>query len=553
MQLDESLIADDVSRAWLVWSGAAEVALADAFRFSGGHVPARGLVLGCGSALFHVVRLGGPMVKRVRCNIADAVDAADVFLFRDSSIAPLFDMERRFQVVLDVLGAMVRYGVSLARSVELTAQWNRILAAGSLCPVTFGDLHAVEGLGIGDFHRVVSDVHHRLSDFIREVVVHRRDEAIKVWRNWLREDPMVHPYKRLRPDLVLPAPFLQCKAHLTPGGSGVLADRLQFMSRDDVVALDESLDAGDVSCAWLVWSSAVEAALADAFRFSGPVPDRGLVLGRSAVRMRTVRLGGPLKRPVRRNAADAREGEDVHLKSDSSAALLDLRRWLESFMDVLNGRSVELLVHWDRVLQEWPLGPATQGDLLAARECGLGESRRLVGDLYCRLSDFIHWVVVHRRDVAITAWRSWLQEDPLVHPEKWLRPDVVPPAPFLQCQAHLTPGGPGVLADPARIDEEFPQAWPPYFCRSGQRETSLEEFSDEVDGCLPLLSEVCLPDLTGEMLADVVRREGVTAGGLDGWGWRELKVLPVAWNDGLVRILTKVEEIGASPDGLLDA
>ena len=30
-------------------------------------------------------------------------------------------------------------------------------------------------------------------------------------------------------------------------------------------------------------------------------------------------------------------------------------------------------------------------------------------------------------------------------------PDLVPPAPFL----HLTPGGSGVLADPAKIDEEF--------------------------------------------------------------------------------------------------
>ena len=33
--------------------------------------------------------------------------------------------------------------------------------------------------------------------------------------------------------------------------------------------------------AWLIWSSAVEAALADAYRFAGgPVPDNGLVLGR---------------------------------------------------------------------------------------------------------------------------------------------------------------------------------------------------------------------------------------------------------------------------------
>ena len=112
-------------------------------------------------------------------------------------------------------------------------------------------------------------------------------------------------------------------------------------------------------------------------------------------------------------------------------------------------------------------------------------------------------------------------EDPLVHPYKRLRPDLVPPAPFLQCKPHLTPGGSGVLADLARIDEEFRKAWLPYFCRSGQRDTSLEEFSLEVEGWLPSLPLVDLPRLTGQMLADVVHRKSATAGGLDGWGWRE--------------------------------
>ena len=113
-----SLDAGDVSRAWLVWSGAAEAALADAFRFCGGPLPSRGLVLGRGSASFRIVRLGGQKVQKARGNVADAQDAADVFLHRDSSIAPLLDMRRRFKAVMDVLGAMIRYGVSLARSVE---------------------------------------------------------------------------------------------------------------------------------------------------------------------------------------------------------------------------------------------------------------------------------------------------------------------------------------------------------------------------------------------------------------------------------------------------
>ena len=163
-------------------------------------------------------------MRKARGNAADALDAADVFLYRDYSIAPVLDMRRRFKAVMDVLDCMIRHGGSLSRSVELTAQWDGILTVGPLYPVTSGDLHAVEGLGLGDFHRVVSDVHHRLSDFIHGIVVHRRDEAIKGWRNWLREDPTVHPYKWLRPVLVHPAPFLQCKPHLTPGGSGVLAD-----------------------------------------------------------------------------------------------------------------------------------------------------------------------------------------------------------------------------------------------------------------------------------------------------------------------------------------
>ena len=83
------------------------------------------------------------------------------------------------------------------------------------------------------------------------------------------------------------------------------------------------------------------------------------------------------------------------------------------------------------------------------------------------------------------------------------------------------------------IGEEFRKAWLPYFCRSGQRDTSLEEFNEEVEGWLPLLSEVALPRLTGQMLADVVQRKDTTAG--------SLKWLEVVGVEGLC------------PDDLLDA
>ena len=106
-------------------------------------------------------------------------------------------MRRRFKAVMDVLGAMIRSGVSLSRSVELTAQWDGILAARPLYPVTLDDVSLDRGLGIGAFHQAASDVHRRLSDFSHAVVVHRRDEATGRWRDWIREDPMVHPYRWL--------------------------------------------------------------------------------------------------------------------------------------------------------------------------------------------------------------------------------------------------------------------------------------------------------------------------------------------------------------------
>ena len=78
---------------------------------------------------------------------------------------------------------------------------------------------------------------------------------------------------------------------------------------DDALNLDGSLADGDVSLAWMIWSSAVEAALADAYRFAGgPVPDNDLVLGRGVFRSCSVRLGGPEVRRALNFFADSQEG-----------------------------------------------------------------------------------------------------------------------------------------------------------------------------------------------------------------------------------------------------
>ena len=129
-------------------------------------------MLGRGCALFRVVQLGGHKVRKVRDNVSDVVDGAGVFLYRDSSIAPLLDLRRRLKAVMGVLHFMIRFGISFARSVELTIQWDKILAVGPCYLVRADDLGVVWGLGIGEFHHVVTGLRRRLSDFIHSVVVH---------------------------------------------------------------------------------------------------------------------------------------------------------------------------------------------------------------------------------------------------------------------------------------------------------------------------------------------------------------------------------------------
>ena len=306
----------------------------------------------------------------------------------------------------------------------------------------------------------------------------------------------------------------------------VYHERVQFMSRQDALQLDESLDAGDVSRPWLVWSRAAETALtssvvvqfrAEVWFLGGGVLCSGLS---GLVVTRYGRLVAMLMMSMMLLVYSC-------IRTLLFAPLLHMRRRFKAVMVVLGAmiqygvslsRSVEITAQWDKILAVGPWYPVTIDDLSAVRGLGTGDFHRVVADVHHRLSDFIHAVVVHRRDEAIREWRNWIREDPMMHSFRWLRPDLVLPAPFLQCKPHLTPGGSGVLADPARIDEEFRKTWLPNFCRSGQRDTSLEEFDREVDVWLLLLLEVDLPGLTGQVLADVVPRKGATAGSLDGLG-----------------------------------
>ena len=86
----------NVSRAWSIWSSAAEAALVHAYQFAGGPVPDG---FGLGSRFFCAVKLGGSKVRKARRNFADPLEGGDVFMYHDASTAVLLDLRCRFKAV----------------------------------------------------------------------------------------------------------------------------------------------------------------------------------------------------------------------------------------------------------------------------------------------------------------------------------------------------------------------------------------------------------------------------------------------------------------------
>ena len=136
----------------------------------------------------------------------------------------MVDLRRRLRAVLDVLAALRRSGFSVSRGLELTRQWDAIVAAGPMGTVTAGDLERISGLGLVDMEVCVAGLHLDLDKFLQAIVRNRKELALRSWKSWILEDPLVHPNRWLRPDLVPPSSSLQCDPGDTPDGSGVLAD-----------------------------------------------------------------------------------------------------------------------------------------------------------------------------------------------------------------------------------------------------------------------------------------------------------------------------------------
>ena len=89
-----------------------------------------------------------------------------------------------------------------------------------------------------------------------------------------------------------------------------------------------------------------------------------------------------------------------------------------------------------------------------------------------------------------------------------------------------------------------------FFCRSGHPVVTTDQFLAFVGHLLPQEPLLDLPRITGRDLQEVARAKKSTAGGLDGWAWNEIKVLPLPWFSRLAVLLGLVETTGFWPQGL---
>ena len=112
------------------------------------------------------------------------------------------------------------------------------------------------------------------------------------------------------------------------------------------------------------------------------------------------------------------------------------------------------------------------------------------------LNGFLKQVVVSRRDIWIRKWARWLREDLGSRPYAWLRPDFVPPSPFLVVKDPQTQSS-RILVELHLIDAEFREAWMPFFCRSGHPVVTSGQFLLLVISCLKSLLWISLRSLVG--------------------------------------------------------
>ena len=308
---------------------------------------------------------------------------------------------------------------------------------------------------------------------------------------------------------------------------GIYRDVLGAVPEEIVLALQDAVSRSSVDDFWSIWSRSAEEGLFRAYSQAGgpTVAGSSAFLGRGLLRIRSRRLGGRAaggtssRRLYRVSHGDE---VDVHCAqyfvNSSLSLVLLFRRRLKSVADVLEGirnkgftqsRWDALLRYWGAVCRHGPCGPLSS--LRPWNNCIPldlhGFYKWVFGSLEV-LNDFLRQVVVSRRDVGIRKWTGWLREDLSSRPYVWLRPDFVPPSPFLVVKDPPTQSS-RILVEPHLIDAELRKARMLFFCRSGHPVVAPDQFLDFVGHLLPQEPYLDLPRITGRELQEVARAKKV--------------------------------------------
>ena len=95
---------------------------------------------------------------------------------------------------------------------------------------------------------------------------------------------------------------------------------------------------------------------------------------------------------------------------------------------------------WRAVVRFGPTGPVTSFDPWTHWiPPDLHGFYKWAMDTLALLSEFVLKVVRHRQTSRPIAWSNWIREDLASRPYKWLRPEFVPPAPYLVCRPQGLP------------------------------------------------------------------------------------------------------------------
>ena len=233
--------------------------------------------------------------------------------------------------------------------------------------------------------------------------------------------------------------------------------------------LGDTVSRSSVDDFWSIWSGSAEAGLFRAYALIGSPTAAGssAFLGGSLLRIRSRRLGGRAAGgTVSSRLYRVCHDDDVekhcaqYFVNSSLSPVLLFRRRLKSVADVLKGiknkgftqsRWDALLGFWDAVCRHGPCGPlSSHHPWDSGVPPDLHGFYKWVFDSLELLNGFLRQVAISRRDVGIRKWTRWLREDLSSRPYVWLRPDFVPPSPFLVVKDPQT-GSSRILVEPHLI------------------------------------------------------------------------------------------------------